>query len=293
MNSSPSSYSIPIGFLARQQRVADRDVRFYCDDINLESSVFIVKSYNWISFIHTDLYSSSFSFQDFEAELKYHQDNNNSNNNNINVWRCHVIAQKQPNSKPLELNEMEEMWRDIQSNKCATFEELNVHETTSIAHSDASPKLSKLKATDLAPSPISDKLLQSIKLVNELVNAQQEGQQQVEQQQQDNNNNSNGLLIFNNGWVQEKVEQLCKINDKAIVFIEKDPNASHPFIKALEKQMSNGEYTVFKSKCYDAINNIRLSQGKGAIKQIKVSPNETCPCKQQGKKFKKCCESQL
>eukprot|EP01132_Coremiostelium_polycephalum_P002226 gene2226-2743_t len=261
-----NKYLIPIGYIARNSddNEQNKEIRFYTDEVTLDSSVFIIKSENRISFFHMDLLSldSVITVDQFKSEIEYV--NNNNNNNCTIVWRCfNIPKEKEAAKKQQEANhEIEMIWLNIKKefstsndNIKIEFKELNILETCSISLSDQVPQLYRISTDDLAPNPVSQKLLNSVSLINKFVSPsiiKNNINNNTTNNNNDNDDNNNktttkGInIIFSEGtWVDNEIQKLTKVHNEGLPLLEKDPNLYVDFIDAFVKAHPQLSLTQF------------------------------------------------
>ncbi|EFA75470.1 hypothetical protein PPL_10974 [Heterostelium album PN500] len=313
------SYLIPSGFVGRTTK---SDVRLYCDNVTLDSSVFVIKttaasssSFSLISIMHLDLHSGELVTDLLMNEIKYHrqqleqqqQQQQQQQDIKTTVWRCHNIPlTTEPKYKQAEANaEIDQIWQEVlelPSTMNVECRAINVHETASMTLLEAEPQL--FKVNELITTPIDSSLLRAISLINEIVSLDSiinnntepttsstitESSSSTESSTTSSSTEEKtlkGSVIFNdNEWNQSVIEQLLKLDDKALPLVEVDPYLFQKYIDKLNLPLN--DQTAVVNQLFDAINRYRASKGLDVMKQQKVGPNDSCLCK-SGQKFKKC-----
>ncbi|KAN0040673.1 hypothetical protein ACTA71_009011 [Dictyostelium dimigraforme] len=289
------NYLVPIGYIARNRRdeilFKERSkIRFYTDEITLDSSVFIIKSKNRVSFVHVDAnYDDNISLGKIEEELQYVlMDEENGSANKIMVWRCfNIPVRKDAVAKQQETNStIELIWIDIQEKlkeklkDLMEFKEINVVESISISLDDKSPQLARISIENLQTCSINQTLLNSVSIINDFVDPAIELKGPPE-----------NIVIFQDGcWNEKLIHQVTTPNQLANDFLNNDPNQYINFLDAflkVHKTINSTQLNNFIDQLFQSINAYRESFNKGPIQKLKVSPNENCPCKSK-QKFKKC-----
>ncbi|EGC31103.1 hypothetical protein DICPUDRAFT_40464 [Dictyostelium purpureum] len=291
--SSSLNYSIPIGFIARNERVLGKEenekIRFYTEEITLDSSVFIFKSKNRITFVHIDSnYDDRINLEKIEEELQYVLSDKDNGDEMVMVFRCfNIPVRKDAVEKQRETNSTVELiWIDIQNKLkeklkgIIEFKEINVVESISISLSDKAPILQRIPEEYLKVSKINQSLLNSISIINDFVDPaiQLKGP-------------PSNIIIFENGlWNDQLISQMTTPNTLANEFLLQDPNQFEkylePFLK-IHNSIDSTQLNNFIDQLFQAINIYRGSLNLGSIKKAKVGPNDICPCKSK-QKFKKC-----
>ncbi|KAF2075346.1 hypothetical protein CYY_003322 [Polysphondylium violaceum] len=284
-----NNYLIPIGFIARNDdKENPGDIRFYTDEITLDSSIFIFKTQSRLSFIHIDANvgdnEGSLTLDHLVNEIEYVQVNNQDSR--VEVWRCHNIpVGKEAVAKQKESNNrIEKMWGYLEqvAEKLPIIDLklLNVVETVSMSHSDKEPQLPRISPNQLAKSIVSQKLLNAVSLISDFVSPN------LDKKVPDN------LVIFENGtWNATLIQEITTPNPLANEMVTVNPNLYSEFIAhflTVYKGISTTEINNFIDNLFESINLYReYTKIGGNIKKVKVGANENCPCASK-QKFKKC-----
>ncbi|KYQ90002.1 hypothetical protein DLAC_08576 [Tieghemostelium lacteum] len=283
------NFLIPIGYIARNEKNEQSSaIRFYTDEVTLDSSVFICKSMSRISFLHIDSrLDNSNRLKDINNEIEYAQQNNSEK---VKVFRCYnKPASKEAKEKQMETNhEIESIWIDLQKQfPNVEYIEMNVIETVSISLLDSDPLLIRIPIEKLEKSNISQKLINAISLIHDFMYPSS-----TTSTENNTNSNETKIIFENQQWSQDTFNNITNRLPSDNRMLQENPNDYENYLEAFLKihtYLSAGQLINYIDQLFESINIYRESLGKSTIKKLKVGNNDNCPCtKVKPNKFKKC-----